>query len=270
MSFREISFYIIFLFAGISLFGQNDHPRLISPPLDNIFDFYVSPTHNIYFGNKQNLWIHNIFEDTMVAKINIDLTEEITVIVASEARKEIFLGTKNGSIVVVDFQNNNITHLVNHKNDRITSLTFDAQQNNLLAGGIKGTVYSHRVADINHYETLHTCPGQITNIDLSSENNYLAVSDGSGTLTLFDAENLNLISSSKLSKHSIRDFKFIPDSKRFVAVDEEGRFTDWRIREEKYFVNLRASNESSNWLLAVDIGANGTSFCFGEIGRAHV
>jgi hypothetical protein len=127
---RKTSFFFSLFFIGaIGLFGQDEKSYLISPPVDNIFDFYLSESDKVYFGNSENLWIYDLIQDSLINHYDLNLSSEITAVIACEERNEVFLGTKNGSVGRFDYLNENMTHYVNHPGDRITTLAFDAEHN---------------------------------------------------------------------------------------------------------------------------------------------
>lgn len=257
----------LFFLSIIGLHSQEIGRYLISPSVDNVFDFYLSPSAKVYFANTENLWIFDLNGDSLEHYSRLDLSSDITAIIASEERNEVFLGTKDGSIAQVDINNKNMTHFISHKGDRITSMAFNSEENFLIAGGTRGVVYKHRVADIENFEVLYSCSDQITDIELSSAGNYLSVCDGSGLVSLFDESDLSLISSSRVSDGLLRDLSFVPGTDRFVTVDEKGFFSKWRISQSKYLIKVSESRESFSGLLCVDVISEGTSFCFG--GKNH-
>ncbi|WP_291860302.1 WD40 repeat domain-containing protein [Marinilabilia sp.] len=259
--------FSLFLFSTISLYSQEIKRSLISPPVNNVFDFYLSSSAKVYFGNPENLWIFDLNGDSLQHHSRLDLSSDITAIIASEERNEVFLGTKDGCIAQIDINNKMMTHFICHQGDQITSLAFNSEKNFLIAGGTRGVVYKHRVADIESFEVLYSCSDQVTDIELSSAGDYLSVCDGTGLVSLFDASDLSLISSTRVSDGLLRDLAFVLGTERFVTVDEKGIFSKWRISQSKYLINVSESRESYSGLLCVDVNSEGTSFCFG--GKNH-
>lgn len=120
MLIRKILFlHFLFIIGPVVLLSQNIKSSLITPPVDNIFDFYLSDSDKVYFGNSENLWIYCLIQDSLINHLVLDLPSEITAIIACEERNEIFQGTKDVSIGRFDYLNKNMTHFFSHTDDRI-------------------------------------------------------------------------------------------------------------------------------------------------------
>lgn len=260
-------FFVFFLFLSFStnFNAQSYDYQEISSQVDDVLDYFHSSSDKLFYANSSNLWIYDLRGDSLYLHANWNLSSEVTAIIACEKREEVFIGTKDGSIARFDFINKNMTHFVTHPEDRITSMAFDTQDENLLAGGINGIVYKHNLLDIVQNDVLTICKGQIAKIEPSFNGKYLAVCDESGFISLFDGSTLYLIASIKISDNYLRDISFVPEKDIVVAVDDKGWVYRWRISESGRISSLGQSRKALTKILCIEVSQQGDSFCYGGI-----
>lgn len=189
--------------------------------------------------------------------MDVRIDSPVLSIQASSNGDFIFLGTKSGKVIVVSNRSGELLQEVDHKAGSINALAINSDENSLLCGCENGMVYRHSTENINLFSEFYEHDGSITSIEVSDENQLIAISSGDGTISLFKNQTFEFINKLKVGKQWVRNIAFNVDKQRLLCVGDAGKLYEWNIANINKARLINQTKVSSNWLLSLDIGQEG-------------
>lgn len=232
----------------------------------DIYTFSMSKDDKLlYYATGNKFIIYSLWDRVELKSIEIQLASPVTSICVEDVCNNVFLGTKSGKLVCYSIDLGRLLFETDHKSGSINALALTSDNRFLLCGCENGMVYKHSVTDTNVADVLFQHYGAVTSIEISPAKQLIAIASGDGTISLFSDQTFEVYERLFVKNEWVRKVAFNDFKGQLLSLGDGGKLYEWKITDDKKARLNSGQRVSSNWLLSLDIGAEGQIECWGGL-----
>lgn len=262
----SIIYFLLFQTCFFSVYSQEDADLLVADDNSDIYTFSMSKDDKLlYYATGNEFVVYSLLDRVEQKSIEIQLTSPVTSICVEAGCNNVFLGTKSGKLFCYSIDLGKLVFEKDLKSGSINSLALTSDNRFLLCGCENGMVYKHSVTEADVTEVLFQHYGAVTSIEISQAKQLIAIASGDGTISLFSDQTFEIYERLFVKNEWVRKVAFNDFKGQLLSVGDGGKVYEWKITDDNKARLNSGQRVSSNWLLSLDIGADGQIECWGGL-----
>jgi tricorn protease-like protein len=269
---KEIIFILIALFYSFIGYSQkNKHFFTFKTESSDILDICFSKNGEIFcVADDNSVKIFSTSTKELMSEFRGGHKSQIQTIDLSQDSLTLIAGSKDSTIVIWDFINNQILKTLTFQKGIITSIKISPNNKIIVSGGVNNLYFYDNESNkvITKVEFINNI---ITCIAFSPDGRIVATSNSDKSLKLYEAETGNLLTELVGHKNWVRSLAFSIDGTKLVSCGNDSRIMEWDISDLNNIRLLSKMGYGFNWLTSVDYYKDTKTFAFsGFNGNAEI
>lgn len=269
---KEIFLLLIALFYTSIGYSQKDKDfYFFKTESTDILDICFSKNGEILcVADNNTVRIFSTNTKELITEFNGGHKSKIQTIDISQDSLTLISGSKDSTIVIWDFINNQILKTLTFQKSIITSIKISPNNKIFVSGGVNN-LYFYDIESDKVIQKVETNNNIITSIAFSPDGILVATSNSDKSVKLYEAVTGNLLTELVGHENWVRCLTFNNDGTKLISCGDNSKIMIWNISDLNNIRLLSNTRHGFNWLTSVDYNQDNKTYAFSDFkGNAEI